>query len=59
MSNITQEVNPATSHLSEPESLVHRIFPSAIVVIGLGLSGAWIILLGYGFVRLVELLIVD
>ena len=35
--------------------LVHRIVAPAIIVCALGLTAAWIFLLGYGLVRLVDL----
>ena len=41
-------------------ALKHRaelLWPEAVVVLGLGLSAAWIILLGYGVVTLVRLVV--
>ena len=37
-----------------PEPIIHRIWPSATIAFGLGLSVAWACLLGYGLVRLFE-----
>ena len=31
-----------------------RIWPSVVIAFGLALTGAWVCLLGYGLVRLVE-----
>ena len=41
---------PATA-----DQLIHRIWPPAMIALGLGLTAAWIGLLGYGLVLLVEL----
>lgn len=35
--------------------LIRRIWPAAMIALGLGLTAAWIGLLGYGLVLLVEL----
>lgn len=33
---------------------VHRIWPSVVIALGLALTAAWVCLLGYGLVLLVE-----
>ncbi len=35
----------------------HPIWPKVVIAFGLGLTVAWVILLGYGLVKLVELAI--
>jgi hypothetical protein len=44
---------------SQPASrlLVRQIWPTAVIAFGLGLTAAWICFLGYGLVKLVELMI--
>jgi len=37
------------------DALFHRIWPRAIITLGLGLTAAWTGLLGYGLVRLIAL----
>jgi hypothetical protein len=54
--DITQE-KTTTYPLPQIKPLIHRIWPEAIVGIALGVTGAWIGILAYGFVRLIELLI--
>ena len=39
------------------EPVIHRIWPSATVAFGLGLSAAWTCLLGYGLFKLIALTI--
>jgi hypothetical protein len=54
--DITQE--KTTPHpLPQVKRLIHRIWPQAIVSLGLGVTGVWICFLGYGFIRLIDLLI--
>ena len=40
---------------SERRSDRHPIWPGAMIVLGLGVTAAWIGLLGYGLVKLIEL----
>jgi hypothetical protein len=48
----------ADLHASPARSGVnHPIWPEAIIAFALGLNAAWVILLGYGLVKLVELAI--
>jgi hypothetical protein len=54
------DVSLVTSNLqSTPAQNTRRepLWPEAVVAVGLGLSAVWTILLGYGLVRLVELVI--
>ena len=37
--------------------VIYRVWPTAVIAFGLGLTAAWICLLGYGLVRIVELVI--
>jgi hypothetical protein len=39
------------------DTLVHPIWPPAVIIFGLGLSVAWAALLVYGLVKLIELAI--
>ena len=36
-------------------TLIQRAWPSAFLILGLGITVAWTALLGYGFVALVEM----
>jgi hypothetical protein len=36
---------------------VHQIWPKAVIWIGVGLTAVWICFLGYGLIKLVELVI--
>ena len=36
------------------ESFVHRIWPTAVVAIGLGLTVIWIAVLGFGLIKIVQ-----
>ena len=40
-----------------PDSVIHRIWPVAVIGFAFGLTAAWIWFLGYGLVKLVELAI--
>jgi hypothetical protein len=51
--DITQE-KTTTHPLPQVKPLIHRM---AVVGLGLGVTCVWICFLGYGFVRLMELLI--
>ena len=37
--------------------LFHRVWPAAIIALGLGLSATWTFLLGYGLVSVIALVI--
>jgi hypothetical protein len=45
----------AANSASAPEPLVHRVWPRAIIGVGLAVTVAWTCLLAFGFVRLVAL----
>ena len=54
----TQRVDPATQiRCRELNGFIYRIWPGAIVGIGLAVTAVWVCILGYSFVMLVELLI--
>ena len=58
MKDITHEISAAAANsASAPKPLVHRIWPQALVGVGLGVTVARTCILAYGFVRLVDLLI--
>jgi hypothetical protein len=58
VSNTTHNIDPASAHaVPRAKAIIHRILPQTIVGIGLGVTAAWMCFLGYGLVRLVELLI--
>jgi len=40
-----------------PDNLVRKFWPSAMIALGLGLSAAWLCLLGYGVVIMIEIAI--
>jgi hypothetical protein len=44
---------PARSAFAAAQ-LFHRIWPPAVIAFGLGLTGGWICLLGYGLFELVR-----
>jgi hypothetical protein len=46
---------PANAQIPRPIALFHRIWPPAILVIGLILTAAWTAILGYGLVQAVAL----
>jgi hypothetical protein len=51
---ITPETHgDATDLAPVPESRIHRFLPQAMVGIGLGLTAAWMCVLGYGFIALI------
>ena len=59
----TMSIALDTAHSSAPterplqaaaKPFIRRVWPQAVVGLGLGLSMAWTILLGYGLIRLVE-----
>ena len=59
MSEITYEAAPTADKPSVPAATadVRQIWPKAVIAFGLGLTAAWICFLGYGLVKLIELLI--
>jgi hypothetical protein len=53
---IQKVIAPTTSAaVADPIHYFYQIWPSAVVVIGLGLTVAWVSLLGYGLVGLIGL----
>ena len=59
MSEIPYEAVPtADAHAAPTHApFVRRIWPQAVIVFGLGITAAWICLLGYGIVKLIEMAI--
>lgn len=55
MSVITYQTAPAGDGPSAPAAMpaIDRIWPIAVIAFGLGLTAAWIFLLGYGIARLI------
>ena len=47
------ERNPTAA---EATGLVDRIWPVAVIALGLVLNAAWVVFLGYGFVRVLEVM---
>ena len=44
-----------TAQATQTNTLFHRIWPAAIVILGLGLTAAWIALVGYGLGSLIKI----
>ena len=44
---------PATAPAATP--VIHRIWPVAVIAFGLGLTAAWMGLLGYALVKIIEM----
>ena len=44
----------ASAGLERSEKTIHKIWPTAVVAAGLGLTVAWTILLGYGLVKIIH-----
>ena len=58
VSEIThQESDAAADSAPAAKRFVHRISPSVIVGVGLGLTAAWVCCLGYGLIILIDLVI--
>ena len=55
----TYEAAPVVDKPSAPAAtpVIQRIWPIAVLVIGVELTAAWICFLGYGLVKLVQLVI--
>ena len=51
----TTVVAPATIPIPELPSLFQRVWPSAVIALGMLTTVAWVSLLGYGLVALVGL----
>ena len=51
MSEMTAKTAPA--RLEGSVKISHKIWPTAVVVVGLGLTVAWTIVLGYGLVKMI------
>jgi hypothetical protein len=56
MSEITYETAPTVDSPSAPAAIpiIDRIWPIAVIAFGLGLTAAWVCLLGYGVARLIR-----
>ena len=46
-----------TAPVPSADLFIRRIWPPAMIVLGLGLTATWISLLGYGLVTLIEFVI--
>jgi hypothetical protein len=58
MSDATRESVAFASVVQPAHKLsVHEIWPTAVIGFGLGLTAVWICFLGYGLVKIIELLI--
>ena len=60
MSEITYEVTPTADAQLVPRAatpVIHRVWPVAVIGFGLALTAAWICLLGYGLVKIIEMAI--
>ena len=59
MSEITYEASPTAEAHAEAarEPFSRRVWPTGVIAFGIGLTAAWMCLLGYGLVKLVELAI--
>ena len=60
MSEITYEAAPTADAQSVPRAatpVIHRIWPVAVIGFGLALTAAWMCLLGYGLVKIIEMAI--
>jgi hypothetical protein len=58
MSEVTKEFGVFARNSQPTRRLaVPQIWPTAVLAFGLGLTAAWICFLGYGLVKLVELVI--
>jgi hypothetical protein len=56
LTKITDQTGASTA-AAAPASPVHRIWPVAVIVFGLALTAAWMCLLGYALVKLIEMAI--
>ena len=48
------KTSPASAGARESKMVIPKVWPTAVVVVGLGLTVAWAIVLGYGLVKIVE-----
>jgi len=54
MSETTYEAAPAADmHSASTAPIIHRVWPIAAFAFGVGLTAAWVGLLGYGVVRVI------
>jgi hypothetical protein len=53
----TQAATAMTVPALAVKARLHQVWAPAVIACGLGLTAAWISLLGYGFVSLIELMI--
>jgi hypothetical protein len=56
---ITDQIGASTvaAAPASPEPVIDRIWPVAVIVFGLALTAAWMCLLGYALVKLIEMAI--
>jgi hypothetical protein len=52
MSEIAYEAAPAADIATA--RTIHRVWPLAVIAFGLGLTAAWVCLLGYGMVEIIR-----
>jgi hypothetical protein len=60
MSEMTYEAAPTADAQSVPRTatpIIHRIWPVAVIAFGLALTAAWMGLLGYALVKIIEMAI--
>jgi len=55
MQTQTAIVSTASAAVADPFIDLHHIWPLAVIALGLGLTAAWVSLLGYGLIVLVGL----
>jgi hypothetical protein len=57
MSEMTYEATPTVDKppARTATPAIHRIWPVAVIGFGLGLTAAWVCLLGYGFFKIIEM----
>ena len=55
MSEIAYEAAPAADihSASVTAPIIHRVWPVAVITFGIGLTAAWVCLLGFGVVKII------
>jgi hypothetical protein len=56
MSEIAYEAAPAADirPASVTAPIIHRVWPVAVIAFGIGLTAAWVCLLGYGVAKIIR-----